>query len=131
MSDFERHRDLRLIMATAGLVVIAIALISALTAVGDVDITIRRGVSTGYNYLTRTLAPNNTANWVYDWRGFDTCLESMIIYLGCFASLLTLGRGIIRMRGYRERERYEEEALLPKEAEDTRPTVILLSLIHI
>jgi len=112
-------------MATAGLIVIALALVSALTAVGDVDVSVRRGVSTGYNYLARTLAPNNTANWVYDYRSFDTCLESMIIYLGCFVSILALGRGIIKMRGYRESERYEEDTLLPKEAEDTRPTLIL------
>jgi len=125
MSDFERYRDLRLMMAAAGLVVIAIALATALMSVGDVNVAVRRGVSTGYNYLVRTLAPNNTANWVYDYRGFDTCLESMIIYLGAFASVLTLGRGIIKMRGYREREGYEKEALLPREAEDTKPTLIL------
>ncbi len=48
------------------------------------------------------VAPNNIATWVYDWRGFDTLIETAVIYVGAVVSALVIGRGIVQMRHYSE-----------------------------
>jgi multisubunit Na+/H+ antiporter MnhB subunit len=35
--------------------------------------------------------------WVYDWRGFDTLIETAVIYVGAVVSVMVIGRGIVRM----------------------------------
>jgi energy-converting hydrogenase B subunit I len=62
----------------------------------------RSGISRIYNILAYLVAPNNLATWVYDWRGFDTLLETAVIYVGAVVSALVIGRGVVQMKNYSE-----------------------------
>ncbi|MDD1776292.1 MAG: hypothetical protein LUP94_02950 [Candidatus Methanomethylicus sp.] len=89
------------IVALVALVIIfAGVLFSFLQLNGNVA----RGISPEYNRLAYLEAPNNLASWVYDLRGFDTFIETGVIYVGAVVSVLALGRGIVKVKGPREEE---------------------------
>lgn len=95
------------------LAAIAVAIIAAALSLGLVKLSgnVKPGVSAVYNSLAYLVAPNNLATWVYDWRGFDTLMESVVIYVGAFVAVLALGRGVVKLRQFQEVEQYESRSL--------------------
>ncbi len=82
------------ILAIVALLVIAVGLFASLF---ELNGTVSRGISPIYNALAFLQAPNSLAMWVYDWRGFDTLIETAVIYVGAVVSVMVIGRGIVRM----------------------------------
>ncbi len=95
------------------LAAVAVAVIAASLSIGLLKLSgnVKPGVSAVYNSLAYLVAPNNLATWVYDWRGFDTLIESVVIYVGAFVAVLTLGRGVVKLRQFQEVEQYESRSL--------------------
>ena len=56
---------------------------------------IRPGISLVYNAIGTQLAPNMVTLVVFDWRGFDTLGESLILVTAVLVVLLVFGRGKI------------------------------------
>ncbi|MCL2157175.1 MAG: EhbH [Methanobrevibacter sp.] len=53
------------------------------------------GVSNIYNVLGQKIAPNMVTNIVFDWRGYDTLGEALILVTAVVVVLLVFGRGKI------------------------------------
>lgn len=97
--DPRELRGKRGIIAVIALLIIGVGLMSSLERLtGNVN----PGISRIYNILAYLVAPNNIANWVYDWRGFDTLIETAVIYVGAVVSALVIGRGVVQLRNYAE-----------------------------
>ena len=56
---------------------------------------IQPGISLVYNAVGTQLAPNMVTLVVFDWRGFDTLGESLILVTAVLVVLLVFGRGKI------------------------------------
>ena len=56
---------------------------------------IQPGISLVYNAIGTQLAPNMVTLVVFDWRGFDTLGESLILVTAVLVVLLVFGRGKI------------------------------------
>ncbi len=54
------------------------------------------GISLVYNNLGPKIAPNMVTLVVFDWRGFDTLGESLILVTAVLIVLLVFGRGQIK-----------------------------------
>jgi multisubunit Na+/H+ antiporter MnhB subunit len=91
----EELKGKRGIIALIALVIITIGLLSSLEKLTG---RVNPGISVVYNALAYLVAPNNLATWVYDWRGFDTLLETAVIYVGGLVSALAIGRGVVQMK---------------------------------
>lgn len=91
MKDLKGSRG---ILAVVALMVVSIGLFAALF---DLNGNVSRGVSPIYNALAFLQAPNSLSMWVYDWRGFDTLIETGVIYVGAIVSVMVIGRGVVRM----------------------------------
>lgn len=57
---------------------------------------INPGVSQIYNALGTKIAPNMVTNIVFDWRGYDTLGEALILVTAVVVVLLVFGRGKIQ-----------------------------------
>ncbi|MCS7097846.1 MAG: hypothetical protein NZ922_02580 [Candidatus Methanomethyliaceae archaeon] len=88
-------RGKRGILAVIALLIIGIGFLSSLFELAG---NVRPGVSQIYNSLAHLVAPNNIATWVYDWRGYDTLLETAVIYVGAVVSAMVIGRGVVQMK---------------------------------
>jgi len=82
------------ILAVVALTVITVGLFVALL---DLNGNVSPGISPIYNALAFLQAPNSLSMWVYDWRGFDTLIETGVIYVGAIVSVMVIGRGVVRM----------------------------------
>ena len=80
-----------LIMALAA-IIFAASLFDALYGFKDL---IQPGISLVYNAIGTQLAPNMVTLVVFDWRGFDTLGESLILVTAVLVVLLVFGRGKI------------------------------------
>lgn len=56
---------------------------------------INPGISKIYNALGPKIAPNMVTNIVFDWRGYDTLGEALILVTAVVVVLLVFGRGKI------------------------------------
>ena len=56
---------------------------------------IQPGISLVYNAIGTQLAPNMVTLVVFDWRGFDTLGESLILVTAVLVVLLVFGKGKI------------------------------------
>ena len=56
---------------------------------------INPGISHIYNVLGPKIAPNMVTNIVFDWRGYDTLGEALILVTAVVVVLLVFGRGKI------------------------------------
>lgn len=92
--DTHDLRGGRGILAVVALAVISVGLFAALF---DLNGNVRAGISPIYNVLAFLQAPNSLSMWVYDWRGFDTLIETGVIYVGAVVSVMVIGRGMVRM----------------------------------
>ena len=80
-----------LIMALAT-VIFAASLFDALYGFKNL---IQPGISLVYNAVGTQLAPNMVTLVVFDWRGFDTLGESLILVTAVLVVLLVFGKGKI------------------------------------
>ena len=80
-----------LIMALAAVIFVAF-LFDALYGFKNL---IEPGISLVYNAIGTQLAPNMVTLVVFDWRGFDTLGESLILVTAVLVVLLVFGKGKI------------------------------------
>lgn len=57
------------------------------------------GISYLYNYIGTNIAPNMVTVVVFDWRGFDTLGEALILVTAVITVLLVFGRGRAQIGG--------------------------------
>lgn len=53
------------------------------------------GISEIYNWIGPQIAPNMVTNVVFDWRGYDTLGEALILVSAVVVVLLVFGRGMV------------------------------------
>jgi energy-converting hydrogenase B subunit H len=78
------------------LVIFAVALFQSIY---DFKPLIYPGISYLYNWVGTEIAPNMVTNVVFDWRGYDTLGEALILVTAVVAVLLVFGRGNVQMGG--------------------------------
>jgi energy-converting hydrogenase B subunit H len=59
------------------------------------------GISYLYNWVGPKIAPNMVTLVVFDWRGYDTLGEALILVTAVVAVLLLFGRGKVQLGGNR------------------------------
>lgn len=104
----EELKGKRGIIAVIALLIISIGILSSLFELAG---NVRPGISQIYNALAYLVAPNNIATWVYDWRGFDTLLETAVIYVGAVVSAMAIGRGVVQMKSYKQESLLQSKPL--------------------
>jgi len=57
------------------------------------------GISYIYNWVGPYIAPNMVTNVVFDWRGYDTLGEVLILVSAVIITLLIFGRGQVDLGG--------------------------------
>lgn len=57
------------------------------------------GISYIYNWVGPHIAPNMVTNVVFDWRGYDTLGEALILVTAVIVTLLVFGRGQVDLGG--------------------------------
>lgn len=57
------------------------------------------GISYVYNWIGPHIAPNMVTNVVFDWRGYDTLGEALILVTAVVITLLIFGRGKVQLGG--------------------------------
>lgn len=57
------------------------------------------GISMIYNWVGPHIAPNMVTNVVFDWRGYDTLGEALILVSAVVVVLLVFGRGLVDLGG--------------------------------
>ena len=89
MSDNSTVRSLIMALAT---IIFASTLFDAIYGFKNL---IQPGISLVYNAIGTQLAPNMVTLVVFDWRGFDTLGESLILVTAVLVVLLVFGKGKI------------------------------------
>ncbi len=84
--------SIRSLMMALATVIFASALFDALYGFKNL---IQPGISLVYNAIGTQLAPNMVTLVVFDWRGFDTLGESLILVTAVLVVLLVFGKGKI------------------------------------
>ena len=57
------------------------------------------GMSYLYNWVGPHIAPNMVTNVVFDWRGYDTLGEALILVSAVVITLMIFGRGRVKLGG--------------------------------
>ena len=89
MSDNSTVRTLIMALAT---IIFASTLFDAIYGFKNL---VQPGISLVYNAIGTQLAPNMVTLVVFDWRGFDTLGESLILVTAVLVVLLVFGKGKI------------------------------------
>lgn len=89
-SNIESIRNIIMIIAT---IIFSVSLFDALYGLKNI---ITPGISLIYNTIGPKIAPNMVTLVVFDWRGFDTLGESLILVTAVLVVLLVFGRGQIK-----------------------------------
>jgi energy-converting hydrogenase B subunit H len=87
------NKNIRTLISSIALALFSISLLHALF---KLDELILPGVSDIYNVLGTQIAPNMVTIVVFDWRGYDTLGESLIMISAVVVVLLIFGRGILK-----------------------------------
>ncbi len=87
---------LRNLIAGFALVVFATTLFQSIV---DFKPMIYPGISYIYNWVGPHIAPNMVTNVVFDWRGYDTLGEALILVSAVIVTLLVFGRGQVDLGG--------------------------------
>ncbi|KAF5089156.1 EhbH [Methanobacterium aggregans] len=87
---------LRNIISGFALLVFAIALFESIFHFSNM---IYPGISYIYNWIGPQIAPNMVTNVVFDWRGYDTLGEALILVTAVVVTLLIFGRGKVDFGG--------------------------------
>jgi len=78
---------------------LAIFAVALFQSIYDFKPLIYPGISYLYNWVGTEIAPNMVTNVVFDWRGYDTLGEDLILVTAVVAVLLVFGRGKVQMGG--------------------------------
>ena len=81
---------LRNLIASISLLLFAVTLFQAIYGFDQI---LNPGVSYIYNWVGPHIAPNMVTNVVFDWRGYDTLGEALILVTAVVVVLLVFGRG--------------------------------------
>ncbi len=87
---------LRNIIAGFALVAFAVPFFQSII---DFKPLIYPGISYLYNWVGPHIAPNMVTNVVFDWRGYDTLGEALILVTAVIVTLLIFGRGQVDLGG--------------------------------
>jgi len=87
---------IRNLIASISLVFFAVTLFQ--TIIGF-DQVLTPGISQIYNWIDSQIAPNAVTNVVFDWRGYDTLGEALILVTAVVVTLLVFGRGMVDLGG--------------------------------
>ncbi len=82
----------------AGFALIAFA-VPFFQSIIDFKPMIYPGISYLYNWVGPHIAPNMVTNVVFDWRGYDTLGEALILVTAVIVTLLVFGRGQVDLGG--------------------------------
>ncbi len=67
------------------------------------------GISQIYNWISPSIAPNAVTTVVFDWRGYDTLGEALILVTAVVVTLLVFGRGMVDLGGEEEDDDDKED----------------------
>lgn len=70
--------------------------ISLLDVFYNIKAVIQPGISQVYNFLGTQIEPNMVTLIVFDWRGYDTLGESLILVCAVVVVLLVFGKGRLK-----------------------------------
>lgn len=90
------YEGLRNLIAALALAVFGITLFEAIIGFKE---TLYPGMSYVYNWIGPQIAPNMVTNVVFDWRGYDTLGEALILVSAVVITLMIFGRGRVRLGG--------------------------------
>lgn len=82
--------DIKNIVAVISTVLFSATILSALYKLNDIIIP---GVSAIYNEIGTKVAPNMITIVIFDWRGYDTLGESLVLLSAVLVVLLIFGSG--------------------------------------
>lgn len=82
----------------AGLALVAFT-VTFFQSIIDFKPLIYPGISYIYNWVGPHIAPNMVTNVVFDWRGYDTLGEALILVTAVIVTLLVFGRGQVDLGG--------------------------------
>jgi energy-converting hydrogenase B subunit H len=78
---------------------LAIFAVTLFEAIYGFDQILYPGISYLYNWVGPQIAPNMVTNVVFDWRGYDTLGEALILVSAVVITLLIFGRGKVQLGG--------------------------------
>jgi energy-converting hydrogenase B subunit H len=87
------------IKSLVGLLALAIFGITLFQAIVGFKEALYPGISYLYNWIGPHIAPNAVTNVVFDWRGYDTLGEALILVTAVVITLLIFGRGKVQLGG--------------------------------
>lgn len=87
------------LVASIATILFSVTLFDALFKISKI---VTPGISTVYNFLGTRIEPNMVTLIVFDWRGYDTLGESLILVTAVLVVLLVFGRG--RLKGDEKNE---------------------------
>ncbi|BAW31949.1 MAG TPA: EhbH [Methanothermobacter sp.] len=89
-------RGIRGLIATFSVAIFGITLFDAIIGLHRI---LNPGISYIYNYVGTRIAPNMVTIVVFDWRGYDTLGEALILVTAVIVTLLIFGRGKVELGG--------------------------------
>ena len=90
------YEGLKNIIAALALAVFGVTLFEAIYGFDQV---LYPGISYLYNWVGPHIAPNMVTNVVFDWRGYDTLGEALILVTAVVITLMIFGRGRVKLGG--------------------------------
>lgn len=88
--------SIRNLIATISLGLFGVTLFDAIIGF---DKVLTPGISLVYNWIGTKIAPNMVTIIVFDWRGYDTLGEALILVTAVVVTLLIFGRGKVELGG--------------------------------
>lgn len=86
----------RSLIGVLALAVFTVALFQAIIGFKQI---LYPGISYLYLWIGPHIAPNMVTNIVFDWRGYDTLGEALILVTAIVITLLIFGRGKVKLGG--------------------------------
>lgn len=87
---------IRNLLASIALAIFGITLLDSII---DFKTALNPGINHIYLWIGTEIAPNMVTNVVFDWRGYDTLGEALILVTAVVITLLIFGRGKVEMGG--------------------------------
>lgn len=90
------YQGLKNIIAALALAIFGVTLFEAIYRFDQI---LYPGISYLYNWVGPHIAPNMVTNVVFDWRGYDTLGEALILVTAVVITLMIFGRGRVKLGG--------------------------------
>lgn len=92
---------IRNLIASISLALFAVTLFQAIYGFKQI---LNPGISNLYNWIGPNIAPNMVTDVIFDFRGYDTLGEALILVTAVVVVLLIFGRGMVDLGGKEEDE---------------------------